>query len=501
MHRRQLARQTLLAIQQTIESGDLAAASHQIEDAVAQHPADPGLLNLRGVVHARRNEIPAARKDFAEAVRLAPTLTPAWENLARACQLAAEQDRSSAQCAIDAWRRVERFMPQDSEAHTSLALLFQRRHAYSDSLAELAKLPHEDVESTTSLAIRCLDLCELGRIAEAKSAASLLGSHSDFSDADLAAMHGALDAPKCAGVLAALIQPLDTRQAASPASLQRLAIAYEALGRTQDARKVLERVAIQDPTNTAHLLELARLAEITKDHEGALGYLGHARELAPGNPRIHFLFGLITAEMDLPVEARQSFDRALALDPDNPDYNYAMGSVILKTRAPGDSIPYFQKVVKAKSSDVRSHYALGIAYFAAGDYESSEKEMQPLERDPKAAAGAEYFLGRIARIEGHVEIAEDHLRKSIARMPNFSEAHTEMARVWLGQGKLEEARAELNRALALDPRSFQANAQLLALYQRTHDARKDQQSELLKNLDEERSKRAELMLRSIEIRP
>jgi tetratricopeptide (TPR) repeat protein len=127
--------------------------------------------------------------------------------------------------------------------------------------------------------------------------------------------------------------------------------------------------------------------------------------------------------------------------------------------------------------------------------------MEGVEHDPKAAAGSEYFLGRIARIEGRFDSAAEHLSKSIQRMPAFSEPHTEMARLFLDQGKLDEARAELSRALALDPESFQANAQLLALYQRTHDSRKDQQSELLKKLDQERSKRAELMLRSIEIRP
>jgi hypothetical protein len=42
---------------------------------------------------------------------------------------------------------------------------------------------------------------------------------------------------------------------------------------------------------------------------------------------------------------------------------------------------------------------------------------------------------------------------------------------------------------------------LLVLYKRTHDARAVKQSELLKKLDEDRSKRAELMLRTIEVKP
>ena len=134
--------------------------------------------------------------------------------------------------------------------------------------------------------------------------------------------------------------------------------------RPADARSTLERVAVLDPRNTAHLLELARLAEAAKDYEGALGYLGHARDLAPDNPQIHFLFARVAVEMNLIVEARRSLERALALDPNNPAYNYAMGFVILRTRDAATASAYFKKFVEAIPQDVKGHYALGIAYFA-----------------------------------------------------------------------------------------------------------------------------------------
>jgi hypothetical protein len=42
---------------------------------------------------------------------------------------------------------------------------------------------------------------------------------------------------------------------------------------------------------------------------------------------------------------------------------------------------------------------------------------------------------------------------------------------------------------------------LLAVYQKTHDSRAEKQSERLRKLDETRSKRQELMFRSIEVKP
>jgi len=127
--------------------------------------------------------------------------------------------------------------------------------------------------------------------------------------------------------------------------------------------------------------------------------------------------------------------------------------------------------------------------------------MQRVADQPETAAGAEYYLGRIARLADSLDDARKHLLKSIDLMPKFSESHTELGRVDLTEGKTADAAAELNRAVRLDPQSFRANEQLLVLYKRTHDPRANKQAELLKKLDEDRSKRAELMLRTIEARP
>ena len=448
----------VLAIQEALTAGDLDKAWQLIEGSLEQHPKDGGLLNLRGIVHARREEMPAARRDFREAVRLNPQLTPAWQNLARACQQLNETS-----CAVEAWQRVLGAKPGDKEALIS----------------------------------RCLDLNGLGRMVEAKGACARLAKQADFSEADFYSMDS-LQAP---GVVALLVEGLDARGVAGLHSLQRLVLAYEQLQRKVDARKTLERVAKLDPNNTAHLLELARLAESSKNYEGALGYLAHARDLTPDDARIHFLFGSIAGEMNLPIEAKQSLDKALAAAPDNPNYNYAMGSVILKTRDAATAASYFEKFVKARPADPGGHYALGLAYFASGDYGKAKDEMRIAERSPEAAASAEYYLGRMARLEGNLDEATLWMRKSMALMPRFSETHTELARIALLQGNMEGARAELGRALRLAPESFQANEQLLVLYKRRHDPRAEKQAEALKKLDEERSKRAELMLRTIEARP
>ena len=480
----------VLSIQEALRSGDLDKASRLLLDAIAHHPNEGGLINLRGILHAKRNELAEAQVDFESAVRLNPTLTPAWRNLGRACS-----QTGNVPCAIQAWQHVQRGNPADIEAHESLAPLFEKQGKFAESLREL------DAGKQGDSLLRVIDLSGLGRLSDAKTVAAKVARQPAFTENDLPAAHETLDSAKAAGILAELIEGLDARGLAGVPSLRRLVIAYVQLQRPLDAVRILERIAAREPNNTADLLELARLAEQRKNHEEALGYLAHARDLEPGNGRIHFLFGLIAGELNLPVEAKRSLERALRTDPDNPDYHYALGTVIMNTRDAASAASHFEVYVKAKPSDARGHYALGVAQFTSGAYDKAKEQLKNAETDPDMAGASEYYLGRIARLEGEVGEAERRLRKSVELLPGFSETHTELARLALRQGNVEDARAELKRALQLSPESFEANEQLLVLYKRTKDARAAQQSELLKKLDEDRSKQARLMLRTIEVKP
>ncbi|MGA7413690.1 MAG: tetratricopeptide repeat protein [Bryobacteraceae bacterium] len=492
---------TLLSIQDAVQAGNYGEADHLITNALAAFPKDGALVNLRGVVHADRNELAEARKDFELAVKLAPSLTAAWQNLARSCQLTMARDAAASQCAAGAWQRVLKMQPNDPEARFSLAAVYHQQAKYADSLREIDKLPKDELARAPTLALKLADLAGLSRLPEAAQTAQQLPLSSDFTPADAEWLLPELSKPNGASLLVTLVEGLDARGAASPEALRQLVVAYEQLNRLSDARKTLERLYLADPKNTQHLFELARVAYLSHDLEGSVGYLGHARDLAPNDPQVHFLFGLVVEQLDLPLEARKSLAKAVELDPRNPDYNYALGTIILSARDASPAIACFRIYADARPGDPKGHFALGVAYFMAGDYENCKREMLGVSNDAKTAGGAAYFLARIARIEDNLDQAVVLLNRCIGLLPKFAEAYVELARVRLRQDRMDEAQAALSRALSLDPDSFQANNTLLIVYQRTHDPRAGEQKAHLQKLDEERSERQELMLRSIEVKP
>ena len=491
----------LLSIQADIQAGNLAEADRLVTLALAASPNDPALLNLRGVIHADRSELAEARKDFERAVALAPNLIPVWQNLARSCQLAMARDAAASQCAAGAWQRVLRALPSDAEARFSLAAVYHQQSKYSESLREIDKLPKDEIARAPTVALKLADLAGLDHVSEAAETAQRLSACADFSAADGEWLFPELARPNLAALLVTLVEGLDSRGAASPEALRQVVVAYERLNRFSEARKTLERLYAADPRNPQHLFELARVAYLSHDLEGSVGYLGHARDLVPNDPQVHFLFGMVLEQLELPLEARKSVAKAVALDPHNPDYNYALGSIILRTRDASAAIACFRVFVDARPNDPQGHFALGVAYFSAGDYENCKREMLGVSNDPKTAGGAAYFLGRMARLEDNLDQAEVFLNRCISLLPKFAEAHTELARVRLRQDRMDDAQAAVSRALSLDPDSFQANNTQLIIYERTHNPRAGEQKARLHKLDEERGKRQELMLRSIEVKP
>ena len=293
--------------------------------------------------------------------------------------------------------------------------------------------------------------------------------------------------PRLTGAYLNLARVCEMRSANDPDALNR-------------ARHALEQLAPLEPKNPAPLMELARIAEKQQDLKGALAYLAHARDLKPDYAPVHFFFGIVCIELNLPLEAKKSLQKALDLDPTNAVYNYARGAVELQGASGWLAIPYFKKFVAARPADPRGHFALGVAEFTGQDYDASAKQMNMIAGNKETTAGAEYYLGRIAKAESDWEAAAGHFKKSIAADPNYAESHAELGLAKMHLKDLAGARKEIDRALELNSDSYIANGNLLALLQRTKDPGVKAQEQKMRALDLKRSKEQELMVRTISVR-
>ena len=493
--------ETLDRARTLLEQGDRVRARAELMQALRVHPSHPVALNFLGVVEAQDGHYQAAEARFRDAIRAAPRLTDAYLNLGRLYQENAAADAGALRKALDTYDSLLRHEPSHPEALYQGAVLLQARGEFERSLERVARLPDVQQKRAPVLAVRCAGEAGLGRRAEADEAGSALVAAPDLAEMDLVSILPVLSAHQRDDLGLRLLEGLRSRGLASADGLQRLGAACEAAGRLDDAREALEAAAAAGPESVPILMALTRVAQKAGDRRAALGYLAHARDLDPKDARIHFLFGMICVELDLGVEAYNSLKQAAALDPENPAVNYAMGAVCLQRRDPSEAVPYFRKYAALEPQDPRGALALGLAWFKAGDFASARPELARAAGRASTAAAANYFLARIAREENDVEQALALVDQALQAKPDYADAWAERGLLHLRKRELGEAEKDLRRCLELDPDNYLGNQHLLALYQRSKDARQEAQAHRLHELESLRERQAEEFRRVIEVRP
>lgn len=492
---------TLQQIAGLLERGDTVAASRVIEPALKAHPADPVLHNFAGVIAAQQSAFELAETHFQTAIRLAPQSTASYENLARLYQERADGDSAMRAKAIAVYRRLLEAAPGSVEGVFQSGFLLALDGQFAASRAMLDRLPQEVRQRPQVLAVLAADLGGLGDTAGARGVIEAMAAHPALTEADVLAVLPAVPTGAGDGAAALLLEALDRRALASPRALEALAAIHIRAARFAEARQVLERAVAAAGASAPLLLDLARMAVKLKDHQGALGYLAHARSLEPGNAAVHFLFGMVCVEQNLGREAYESIKKAVELDPENPMVNYAMGAVSTHRHEPSESLPYFQKYVRLKPDDPRGHFALGAALFYSNQFDEARPELERAARASETATGAHYFLGRIARQANDILTARREIEQALRLNPGLADAWAELGLIQTRVKEYGPAEQSLMKALAIDPEHYAASVTLATLYARTRDPRREAQAARVASLIEKRDERARDFLRIIKAVP
>ena len=116
------------------------------------------------------------------------------------------------------------------------------------------------------------------------------------------------------------------------------------------------------------------------------------------------------------------------------------------------------------------HYRIGGLILAlpdsAASAEEARKEFEAELKIFPQNAGAEYYLGELARRSDKLEEAVTHFKRSAGLYPSFAEAHYGLGRSLLDSGKAADAVAPLEAAAKLAPENPTNHFALATAYQR-----------------------------------
>lgn len=493
--------QTILAIQKQIESGNLDQARSLIAEAARRFPHNGGVENLLGVVEIQQGNTAAASKAFSQAIAHNPRLTGAYLNLARMKMEGAATDRTVRAEALRLSLKILQLEPTNEEANYQAATIFFWNKDYRSSLAQLEKLSAAGRQKIGAQALLCADHAALGPAQAAAEAAHALAANPDLTEQDAETCLAGLRSAHRADLIDLLYSAAATRHALSPAGLRIVGLAQEAEGKFQLARTTLESAFAANPQSVDILEDLARVAKAANDNQGALGYLAHARDLQPDNAALPYEFAAVCVRMGLLAEARKALTEALRLSPDNADYNLAMGIVVSFSADPSKAIPYLTRYHSLRPKDPRGVLELGAASYRGKDYETATRWLREAVTDPTTAPDAHYYLGRIARQEGRLDVATAELKEALAMRPDQPDALAELGQISLQSRQFDQASSYFDQSLRKDPDNYGANFGLLQLYARTGDARRDQQAHRFEQIKDMKQEQEKEMMRVIEIRP
>ncbi|MFI5184934.1 MAG: tetratricopeptide repeat protein, partial [Vicinamibacteria bacterium] len=164
-------------------------------------------------------------------------------------------------------------------------------------------------------------------------------------------------------------------------------------------------------------------------------------------------------------------------------------------------IPYFRKYVELEPDEPRGPFAVGAAAFEAKDYETARKLLVPAAERPETAAGANYFLARMARAENELEEALRFARRSVEANPSYADPWSELGLIYLRLGQPEKADQALRRCLEIDPDHYLGNLHLWMLYAQTRDPREPEQRRRFDEIRTRGAEKAADFLRPLEIQP
>ena len=487
--------------QKLIVDGDLSRAADTLQSAIRESPEDPRVPNLLGVVEAQLGNVRSAEQLFRRAIELAPRFGGAYANLGRLYQEQADREPRALERAIDTYRSLLIFEPTNPEALYQMAVLHLKRGSHEESLSYLSRLSPQDGQRAMALSVRCANLAALNRASEAEEVARRLASSPDLTEVDVTSILGILGQGLHSHIALDLLESLVRRGIASAQARRRLSLLYENDEKLDLARQSLENLLSESTQPVDALLDLARISYKQKDFEGALGYLGRARDMDSNNAGIHFFFGIVCVEMDLVLEARDSLRKAVELEPGSPYYAYALGAVTIQDADSTEAIAQFQRYLEMKPGDPHGRFGLGIALYHAADYPAARKQLESAAETAVTAPGANYFLGRIELQQFRLAEAIGRFRRAIEASPTYADAYADLGLAYARAREYGHAEQALQRAVSLDPEGYRTNMNLLTLYQRTRDERAIEQQKKFSRIKEERAAAARLLLRRVEFRP
>jgi tetratricopeptide (TPR) repeat protein len=165
--------------------------------------------------------------------------------------------------------------------------------------------------------------------------------------------------------------------------------------------------------------------------EDAQKYIGEAMKLAPGNPDVLYLQGMLYMRQGNWEQAQTTLEKASRMDPNQPRTLAALGMNLVNQKKFAEAIPLLEKSIQLQpASGWETEWALAKAYYYHEQYEQALKMANQAHVESHgSSAQAELLLAQCLTVMGRYEDSAQVLREFLKYTTEGPDAKT--ARHWL----------------------------------------------------------------------
>jgi tetratricopeptide (TPR) repeat protein len=159
------------------------------------------------------------------------------------------------------------------------------------------------------------------------------------------------------------------------------------------------------------------------EFDSARTHLEKAAKMAPGNPDVQYLLGILEYTQQHYDVARTKFETAISLFPKHERALVALGELLLRAGHAGRAAESLEKAYLIDGADWRMHFLLAYAYATQKQYEKARPHAERAsELGRERGVPARLLLAQILVAEGEANEAKTQFNAILRDVPNDSAA-------------------------------------------------------------------------------
>jgi uncharacterized protein (TIGR02466 family) len=222
-------------------------------------------------------------------------------------------------------------------------------------------------------------------------------------------------------------------------------------GDQEAAIRLIERAIGINDTNANYYNNLGEAYRAFGRNQQAVSAFEKALQINPGDVAANNNLGLVLQKLQRYDEARRAYERALSLAPKDIEVLLNLGNLHREFSNLEASSKAFRAAIAVSPSVAASHAALGITLYEAGDSKGAVAALQKaVELDPLYLEAHEN-LKKIRWFRGEHDRLDESFRAACQRMPHSAHAFGHLGAALMVSHDYAGAEQALRRATQLEP--------------------------------------------------